>query len=71
MVKAKAKIKKGKLKAKVKCPLVGEAELETWKAKFFGFVKNHWSQTSGMLARRQRCEAVFDAQNSAHDQCFV
>jgi len=28
MVKVKAKLKKGKLKAKVKYPLVGEAELE-------------------------------------------
>ena len=55
MVKAKAKIKKGKLKAKVKYPLVGGAELEIgresklkalikvpflFKAKFFGFLKS-------------------------------
>lgn len=53
-VKAKAKIKKGKLKAKVKYPLVGGAELELgptsklkalvkvpflFKAKFLGFLK--------------------------------
>jgi len=31
MVKAKAKIKKGKLKAKVKYPLVGGAEFEVGK----------------------------------------
>jgi len=52
--KAKAKLKKGKLKAKVKYPLVGKAELELgstnklkalvkvpflFKAKLFGFLK--------------------------------
>lgn len=55
MFKAKAKIKKGKVKAEVKYPLVGGAELELgkesklkaivkipflFKAKFFGFLKS-------------------------------
>ena len=54
LVKAKAKLEKGKLKAKVKYPLVGKAELELgstnklkalvkvpfiFSAKFFGFLK--------------------------------
>lgn len=54
MIKAKATIKKGKLKAKVKYPLVGGAELEVgsksklkalvkvpflFSAKVFGFLK--------------------------------
>ena len=54
LVKAKAKLTKGKLKAKVKYPLVGGTELELgstnklkalikvpllFKAKFFGFFK--------------------------------
>lgn len=54
MIKAKSKFKKGKLKADVKYPLVGRAELELgkenklkalikvpflFKAKFFGFLK--------------------------------
>lgn len=54
LIKAKAKLKKGKLKAKVKYPLVGGAELELgptstlkaivkvpflFKAKLFGFLK--------------------------------
>lgn len=53
-IKAKAKLKKGKLKAKVKYPLIGEAELELGptsklkaivkapfiaSAKFFGVFK--------------------------------
>ena len=53
MIKAKAKLKEGKLKAEVKYPLVGGAELEVGKesklkalikvpflftAKFFGFL---------------------------------
>lgn len=53
-VKAKAKIKKGKLKAEVKYPLVGGAKLElgpvsklkaivkvpfVYSAKFFGFLR--------------------------------
>lgn len=55
IVKAKAKIEHGKLKAKVKYPLVGGAELEVgsvskltalvkvpfiFSAKFFGFYKS-------------------------------
>lgn len=55
IVKVKAKIEKGKLKAKVKYPLVGGAELEIgpiskltalvkapfiFSAKFFGFYKS-------------------------------
>ena len=55
MFKAKAKIEKGKLKAKVKYPLVGGAELEIgrdsklkalikvpflFKGKFLGFLKS-------------------------------
>jgi len=54
LIKAKVKLKKGKLKAKVKYPLVGETELELgstnklkalvkvpfiFSAKFFGFLK--------------------------------
>ena len=54
MIKAKAKLKEGKLKAEVKYPLVGGAELEVgkesklkalikvpflFKAKFFGFLR--------------------------------
>ena len=54
MIKAKAKLKEGKLKATVKYPLVGGAELEVgkesklkalikvpflFKAKFFGFLR--------------------------------
>ena len=54
LIKAKAKLEDGKLKAKVKYPLVGGAELELgkisklkalvkvpflFKAKFFGFLK--------------------------------
>lgn len=54
MLSVKAKIKKGKLKAKVKYPLVGKAEIELGStnrlealvktpfllsAKFFGFLK--------------------------------
>ena len=53
-IKAKAKLRKGKLKAKVKFPLVGKAELELgstsklkakvkapflFSAKLFGFLK--------------------------------
>ena len=55
LIKAKVKLEKGKLKAKVKYPLVGKAELELgstnklkalvkvpfiFSAKLFGFVKN-------------------------------
>ena len=55
MIKAKAKLKEGKLKAKVKYPVVGGAELEEgkesqledlikvpflFKAKFWGFLSS-------------------------------
>ena len=65
----KAKIKKGKLKAKVKYPLVGGAELEIgkdsklkalikipflFKAKFFGFLKLKKGKKNEQEKRRRK-----------------
>lgn len=62
IVKVRAKIKKSKLKAKVKYPLVGGAELElgpisklkaivkvpfVFSAKFFGFLKSKKEKNKG------------------------